>query len=228
MKIQFDPKQEYQLDAVNAVVELFDGQPLEKPDYSVIFQTMDGAIANAPIEAMRRDVFPAAEKGDTAIAKAIDHAARTAALVVVELAAGTLQVAVMVERLQPPQELLTAAGHDASDLIRAEKAMAKNCAKDFFITRREPHRRQFFGAAKARPPGEGHALILPYASCDWVRVGYGGEICTGHGHFCNCVARHASLYNAHAILVITTHQGRTKGTASYRDVYRRPRSAGCL
>jgi type III restriction enzyme len=41
MKIQFDPKQEYQLDAVNAVVDLFDGQPLEKPDYSVIFQTMD-------------------------------------------------------------------------------------------------------------------------------------------------------------------------------------------
>ena len=41
MKIQFDAKQQYQLDAVNAVVELFDGQPLEKPDYSVIFQTMD-------------------------------------------------------------------------------------------------------------------------------------------------------------------------------------------
>ncbi len=41
MKIQFDPKQQYQLDAVNAVVELFDGQPLAQPDYSVIFQTMD-------------------------------------------------------------------------------------------------------------------------------------------------------------------------------------------
>jgi type III restriction enzyme len=41
MRIQFDPKQQYQLDAVNAVVELFDGQPLEQPDYSVIFQTMD-------------------------------------------------------------------------------------------------------------------------------------------------------------------------------------------
>lgn len=40
MKIQFDPKQQYQLDAVNAVVDLFDGQPLEKPDFSVIFQTM--------------------------------------------------------------------------------------------------------------------------------------------------------------------------------------------
>ena len=41
MKIQFDPKQQYQLDAVNAVVDLFDGQTLEKPDFSVIFQTMD-------------------------------------------------------------------------------------------------------------------------------------------------------------------------------------------
>lgn len=44
MKIQFDSKQEYQIDAVNAVVDLFDGQPLEKPDYSVIFQTMDTAL----------------------------------------------------------------------------------------------------------------------------------------------------------------------------------------
>jgi type III restriction enzyme len=41
MKIQFDPKQQYQLDAVSAVVELFDGQPLSQPDYAVIFQTMD-------------------------------------------------------------------------------------------------------------------------------------------------------------------------------------------
>ena len=41
MKIQFDPQQQYQLDAVNAVVDLFDGQPLGKPDYSVIFQTLD-------------------------------------------------------------------------------------------------------------------------------------------------------------------------------------------
>ena len=41
MKIQFDAKQQYQIDAVNAAVDLFDGQPLERPDYSVIFQTMD-------------------------------------------------------------------------------------------------------------------------------------------------------------------------------------------
>ena len=44
--------------------------------------------------------------------------------------------------------------------------MAKNRAKDFFIARCEPHRCQFFGAAKARPPGEHHASILPYAPCN--------------------------------------------------------------
>lgn len=38
MKIQFDPKQQYQLDAVSAVVDIFEGQPLEQPEFSVIHQ----------------------------------------------------------------------------------------------------------------------------------------------------------------------------------------------
>ena len=41
MKIQFDPKQQYQLDAVAAAVDLFDGQPLEQPEFSVIHQEED-------------------------------------------------------------------------------------------------------------------------------------------------------------------------------------------
>lgn len=36
MKIQFDPKQQYQLDAVASVVDLFDGQQLEQTDFSVV------------------------------------------------------------------------------------------------------------------------------------------------------------------------------------------------
>jgi type III restriction enzyme len=36
MKIQFDAQQQYQLDAVSAVVDVFDGQPLEEPDFAVI------------------------------------------------------------------------------------------------------------------------------------------------------------------------------------------------
>lgn len=33
MKLQFDAKQAFQIDAVNAVVDLFDGQPLNKGDF---------------------------------------------------------------------------------------------------------------------------------------------------------------------------------------------------
>ena len=36
MKLQFDPNQQYQLDAVAAVVDLFGGQPQGAPEYAVI------------------------------------------------------------------------------------------------------------------------------------------------------------------------------------------------
>lgn len=39
MKLQFDPKQEYQIAAVNAVVDLFDGQPLSRGDFEISFHS---------------------------------------------------------------------------------------------------------------------------------------------------------------------------------------------
>jgi type III restriction enzyme len=36
VKLQFDPNQQFQLDAVAAITDLFDGQPQGAPEYSVI------------------------------------------------------------------------------------------------------------------------------------------------------------------------------------------------
>ena len=47
MKLQFDPKQAYQIEAVEAVTDLFDGQPLEKTDFSTILQTFDTPLFGA-------------------------------------------------------------------------------------------------------------------------------------------------------------------------------------
>ena len=46
MKLQFDPNQQYQLDAVAAMTDLFEGQPQGAPEYSVIHvEGMDGLFA---------------------------------------------------------------------------------------------------------------------------------------------------------------------------------------
>lgn len=45
MKLQFDPNQQFQLDAVAAVADLFDGQPQGVPEYSVIRSSSDGLLA---------------------------------------------------------------------------------------------------------------------------------------------------------------------------------------
>lgn len=44
MKLQFDPNQQYQLDAVAAVVDLFDGQPQGTPEYAVIHTEDYGSL----------------------------------------------------------------------------------------------------------------------------------------------------------------------------------------
>jgi type III restriction enzyme len=44
MKIQFDGHQEYQLDAINSTLDLFEGQPLAQSDYEIRFDTVTGEL----------------------------------------------------------------------------------------------------------------------------------------------------------------------------------------
>ena len=44
MKIQFDSNQQYQLDAIQAAVEIFDGQPLAQGEYEIRFDTAGGDL----------------------------------------------------------------------------------------------------------------------------------------------------------------------------------------
>ncbi len=44
MKLHFDPNQAYQLDAINAIVDVFRGQPLEKGDFAVEMKQPDGQM----------------------------------------------------------------------------------------------------------------------------------------------------------------------------------------
>ena len=41
MKIKFDSKQQFQIDAVSAIVDVFDGQPLSKVDFEIALETDD-------------------------------------------------------------------------------------------------------------------------------------------------------------------------------------------
>ena len=50
MKLQFDAKQAFQIDAVNAVVDLFDGQPLNKGDFQISFEARGQGLFGSLIQ----------------------------------------------------------------------------------------------------------------------------------------------------------------------------------
>ena len=44
MKIQFDSNQDYQLEAIEAVVDVFDGQPMAQGEYEIRFDAVGGDL----------------------------------------------------------------------------------------------------------------------------------------------------------------------------------------
>ncbi len=50
MKIKFDASQQYQIDAVNAVVDIFDGQPLNKGDFEISLQSLSEGLFASQVQ----------------------------------------------------------------------------------------------------------------------------------------------------------------------------------
>lgn len=44
MKLQFDSNQQYQIDAINSAVDLFNGQPLDKGDFELEMECQNGQM----------------------------------------------------------------------------------------------------------------------------------------------------------------------------------------
>ena len=89
--------------------------------------------------------------------EAIGDPARTA-LVVVNLAKWAFHVAVMVKPLQPPQNLLLAAGRQRCNLVGTKKPVAVEALQNLTVTVGQPqwrNLRRTFEAGKSR-----HPLIL--------------------------------------------------------------------
>ena len=117
-------------------------------------QPRRGAVAGIPIEADGHRIFRAEQKGGTAISESIDHRQRTAAMEVVELAKRALDVAVVVELLQPTKELLSAVAEQRRDVMGTQKAVTPEQAQNFRVTRSEFHRQKIFRPAKTWMSGE--------------------------------------------------------------------------
>ena len=44
MKLHFDTNRQYQIDAINSVVDIFEGQPLNKSDFEFSFKPAAGGL----------------------------------------------------------------------------------------------------------------------------------------------------------------------------------------
>ncbi|MBT9555519.1 MAG: type III restriction endonuclease subunit R, partial [Myxococcales bacterium] len=49
MKLQFDPNQDFQLEAVSAITDLLDGEPLGAPDFAVLRSRADSGLLGASL-----------------------------------------------------------------------------------------------------------------------------------------------------------------------------------
>ena len=96
-------------------------------------------ILAAPVHAGEGHVQIAPQASGSATAEPINHFLRAAAMVVINLRRGPLKVTVMVEQLQPSQDLLDAAANECGKLRGSQKPVRRDTAQDFQIPRGHLH-----------------------------------------------------------------------------------------
>jgi hypothetical protein len=79
---------------------------------------------------------------------------------VVQLGAGAFEVAVVVEALQAPEQMLTAAAQEGDQVSRPQEPVTMDEREDVLVAFGQAHRRQTAGPAEAGETGVGHPVRL--------------------------------------------------------------------
>ena len=81
MRLQFDPNQEYQIEAIKAVTDIFEGQPLSKSDYKIslytsgFFSSIQGVANQISLsdEQILKNVRSIQEKNDLDVSETLER-----------------------------------------------------------------------------------------------------------------------------------------------------------
>src|SRR5436190_14158807 len=99
----------------------------------------NGTVLRAPSKLAKACTKVLLQEGSDFVTQTIHDVLGTALMVIVELRARPLQIAVMIEQLQSAQNLLRAFADQRNDLRGTEKAMPVNQPDDFPVSLCELH-----------------------------------------------------------------------------------------
>jgi hypothetical protein len=100
-------------------------------------QTPDATVLPAPVHTVKGNAERASQVACAPASKTVNELARTTVMVVIELTAGPLQIAVVIQELQPAERLLFAASDKGGEITRTQKAVNGNMPHQIVVTFRE-------------------------------------------------------------------------------------------
>ena len=92
--------------------------------------------------------------------EAIDEAVRAALVVIFDLRTRSFKITVVIQELEPPQNLLATTFREVNNLVGTEKTLPVDMPEDVMVADGEAERTDGLGAAEAGEPVETHLSIL--------------------------------------------------------------------